>query len=191
MSGSSGFREGTQVRAPAGEVALERLVPGDVVVGCDDEPTRVHHVIRTRAKRWVRLQTASGAVLIATFEQAVLMIGGWARATTLAAADGLVMFAAGVGTGGAGALWGSEREWLGRRGSMDRRALRGGPYPVPNLRKAARVDPVVSVARFIEPSVAIDLVLEQGGGYVAGGFLARSAEGSAPDGGHDGPKRAG
>ena len=102
------------------------------------------------------------------------MHDGWARIATLRVGDRVVSFVA-EGPGAAPTLWGAEGAWQGRLGRRDPRSLKGGPFPVANLRKVAQFDVVVGVETFVEKAPSVELVLERDGGLCVASVFARVA----------------
>lgn len=164
------------VHVPGGLVPIEQVKVGTMVVSCAGRARAVTRVVLSRARRWVRVKTQTGRQVLATHDHPLLIQDGWARAVSLVVGDRLVTFAPN-GPGAAGTLWSDERAWQGRRTRIDPRTLKAGPFPVPNLRDAARFDAIVEVTQIDEPGPlpAHDLELEADGGFVVAGVLVRAS----------------
>lgn len=77
------FAQGTLVKTPDGEVAIESVRPGDRVRTGFGDVRPVRGVAATRTTEWVVLSTLSGRRVTATPCHPMLTIGGWVEAGRL------------------------------------------------------------------------------------------------------------
>lgn len=184
MDEATCFARGTRILMGDGRTmkAIELIKPGDVVMSCKGRPRRVLATKVEPARKWGEMLFAAPGVgpLIVTRTHGILTSKGWIRAQRIEPEDHAVIWSPENTCGPkapTSAIWSDEREWGGRRGRHDARALNVEPWPHPALERIACVARVASVvwSETGRTENAFDLEVEEDHGYIAEGVVVHNS----------------